>query len=336
MLVVHPHFHPRRTGVTAHTELIVPALAALCEARGVGELLPPEVPRITLGEVWRRAGRETVVWHAHRNNELLWGYLFRLLGRRLKLVFTRHGSSPPGAFTRLLLRGLDALVTLNDEVASLVRRPSRIVQHGLDLARFRPPADRAAAWKALGLPGARGVGVVGRLREDKGQGDFVEAVSPLLEQHPEWTPVLVGLAKEPAWAEALRAKTGGRLVLAGEQRDVAPWYQGLSVVVHPSHGEAFSMVLIEAMASGCAVVATRLPAVPDVVDDGRTGFLFEPGDVAGLRALLERLLADPALVERVGRAAAEAAKARFGVEHEARALYEVYERVAGAAPKALP
>jgi mannosyltransferase len=87
------------------------------------------------------------------------------------------------------------------------------------------------------------------------------------------------------------------------------------------------MVLIEAMAAGCCVVATRIAAVPEVIDDGRTGFLFEPGDVAGLRTILARLMGDSALVEQVGRAAAAEAQRRFGVEHEARALAQVYTSV---------
>ena len=327
MLVVHPHFHPRRTGVTAHTELIVPALAPFCEARGVGSLLPADVQRISLGEVWRRSSRETVIWHAHRNNELLWGLLLKVLRRRIRLVFTRHGSQPPGSFTRLLLRATDALVTLNDEAAKLVRRPSRVIQHGVRVDRFRPPSNRAEAWAKLGLGGALGIGVVGRLRADKGQGDFVDALAPLLASRPGVVPVLVGLAKDAAWAQGLAAKSE-RLKLVGEQVDVAPWYQGLSIVVHPSHSEAFSMVLIEAMASGCCVVASRLPHVPEVVADGVTGFLFEPGDVEGLGKLLSRLLDDRPTVERVGRAAAQAARERFGVEQEARSLFEVYEGVA--------
>lgn len=341
MLVVHPHFHSRRTGVTAHTELIVQALAPSCDARGLGALLPPEVPRIGWWELWRASGRSVVVWHAHRNVELLVGLALKLLGRQVRLVFTRHGSSPPGRFSRLLFRCSDALVTLNDEVARLVRHPSRIVPHGVELRRFAPPSRRDEAWQALGLPGARGIGVVGRIRKDKGQGDFVDAIAPLLPGHPLWTAVLVGLAKgaDARWAQDLAARMGGRLHLAGEQADVARWYQGLSIVVHPSYREAFSMVLIEAMASGCCVVASRLPHVPAVVDDGQTGFLFEPGDVVALRRIVERLLADPALVAAVGRRAASVARARLGIAEEAQTLIEVYEHVARAdafPPRAAP
>lgn len=330
MLIVHPHFHPRRSGVTAHVELIAKAQGALREVRVIGEQLPPTLPRITWGELWRRSGVERVLWHAHRNNELLWALLLRLLGRKLVIVYTSHSPRPVGRFTRFLLRFAEKVVTLNAQAAAWVKTASTIVQHGVDLTRFRPPERRRAAFEALKLPGTSAVGVVGRVRQNKGQGDFVEAIAPLLERFPEVTPVLVGLAKDgdAAWAEGLRAKTGGRLVLAGEHREVVPWYQGFSVLVHPSYAEAFSMVLIEAMATGCCVVATRIAAVPEVIEDGKTGFLFEPGDVEGLRRILERLLGDPALVERVGLAARAEAERRRGIEHEAKALFEVYDAAA--------
>ncbi len=328
MLIVHPHLHPRRSGVTAHVELIAKAQGELGEVKVLGQQLPPSLPHLTWGELWRRSGREWVLWHAHRNNELIWGALLRLLGRKLRLVYTSHSPRPVGRFTRFLLRFADQVVTLNRIAAEWVHHPSTIVQHGVDLSRFSPPDDRRAAFEALGVPGRHGVGVVGRVRPNKGQGDFVEAIAPLLETHPEWTPVLVGLTKDTGWAEGLKAKTKGRLVLAGEHRDVVPWYRGLSILVHPSYAEAFSMVLIEAMAAGCCVVATRIAAVPEVIEDGKTGFLFEPGDVEGLRRILERLLADPGLVETVGRAARAEAERRRGIEHEAKALLAVYQRAA--------
>ena len=173
-LVVHPHFHRRRTGVTAHTELVVSELArtgaSAWEARAMGEHLAAHVPRIAWGELWRRLGHEPIVWHAHRNHELLAGLLLRLLGREVRLVYTRHGGGRPGRLTRLLARRAERLVTLNAQGAEWMGMPSTLIGHGVDLTRFSPPEDREAAWRALGLGGHHGVGVVGRLRPAKGQG----------------------------------------------------------------------------------------------------------------------------------------------------------------------
>ncbi len=324
MLVVHPHFHARRTGVTAHTEAIVPALGSGVETKALGELLDT-LPRTSWAEVWRRAGRDEVVWHAHRNNELLAGLVLRALRRHVRVVFTRHGSAPPGRYTRWLLRGADAVITLNTELAAQLGPRTRVIGHGIDLTRFTPPVDRAAARAAVKLPAARAFGVVGRVRPDKGQGDFAEAIGAL---SAEVTPVLVGLTRprDEAWASALVQRVPG-LLRVGEQRDVVPWFHAFDVVVQPSHAESYSLVIPEAMACGCAVVATALPAAPGLLEHGRTGFLYPVGDVAALREVLGQLVREPQVAAKVGRAAAEEARARLGVEHEARALAEVYRAV---------
>lgn len=323
-LVVHPHFHVRRTGVTGHVEAIVRAL----DARAVGTSLGPQVPKARWSEILRAAREGSLIWHAHRNNELLTGLMLRALFPDVRVVYTRHSATPPTVYTRLLYRRADRVVSLTGEVASTVGTPSEVVGHGVDLGRFAPPEDRAAAWGALDVGGERGIGVVGRVRPEKGQGDFVEAISPLLDGAPAWKPVLVGRTKpaDAAWAQGLVARTHGRIALVGEQRDVAPWYRGLSIVVQPSHSEGYSLVLLEAMASGCCVVASRLPHFPGLIEHGRTGFLYPVGDVKALRELLRELLADPARVDAVGRAAAEEARRRFGIDREAARLRDVYEK----------
>src|SRR6185436_10673314 len=136
-------------------------------------------------------------------------------------------------------------------------------------------------------PGRRGIGVIGRLRPAKGQADFARAVGPLLKgSKEEWVAVLVGLAqrRDQRWARSLEEE-GMKLV--GEHQDVTPWYRGMTVVVQPSLEEAFSLVPMEAMACGCCVVASALPYAREVVEDGRTGFLYPPGDVEALRAVLK-------------------------------------------------
>ncbi|WP_370459179.1 glycosyltransferase family 4 protein [Aggregicoccus sp. 17bor-14] len=324
-LVVHPHFHPRRTGVTRHVEMVVPALAEHQETRTLGRTLEPGLPTIGWRELWRRAGQEPVIWHAHRNNELLWGLALKALGRRVRVVFTRH-SARPGRFTRLIARGADRVVALTAPMAAELHLPADVVGHGIDLSRFVPPQDRDEAWRALEVGGRWGIGVIGRVRPAKGQGDFVAALAPLLAAHPEWRAVLVGAVKPPeqGFAEALRAQGGSGLALLGERSDVERWYRGLTVMVQPSHTEGYSMVLLEAMASGCCVVAARLPYSEDAIVHGETGFLYPPGDVPALRSLLASLLADPARARAMGAAAAAAARTRFGVSHEAQALTRVY------------
>lgn len=335
-LIVHTHFHGRRTGVTRHVEDLVRAFAGFegddaVEAKALGWGLERPLPSIDGLTLWRRR-RESLVWHAHRNHELIAGLLWRglrrlLFGRscaRLSLVFTRHAASPASGLTRWVASRADRVVALTREMAGSLDVPSTVVGHGVDLRRFRPPEDRAAAFEKLGLGGRFGVGVIGRIRPDKGQGDFTEAIAPLLSRYPDWRGVLAGKAKrgDRAWLRGLLAKAA--LAHVGEQEDIAAWYQGLTVLVQPSHEESFSLVLLEAMAAGCCVVAARMPHYPLLIDDGRTGFIYPPGDVGALRERLSELMADPGRARAVGAAAAEEARARFGIEHEAKALRSLY------------
>jgi mannosyltransferase len=327
VLVVQVHWHHRRSGVTTHVESICGPLAKDFEVRWLGSERPASVPAITTGEVFARAGRETVIWHAHRNNDLLFATQARLLRPKLKVVFTRHGSYPPGTFSRWVAKWADVMITLNEENAGWMKAPSVVIPHGVDTARFSPPASREQAWAALGQGGRYGIGVAGRVRENKGQGDFVEAIAPLLPKFPEWRAALVGLAlgDDARWAEQLKAKTGGALLLPGESREIERWYQGFTVLVNPSRGESFGLTMVEGMAAGCCVVASNLFHVPGLIEHGRTGFIYPPRDVDALREILENLMRDPQRAEQIGRNAAEEARARLSITTETDAIAAIYK-----------
>lgn len=331
MFVVHPHLHHRRTGVTSHVEAVARAMpeCAVMESPVFGRVVDPSLPRAGWREVFRRARAGGIVWHAHRNVEMFAGMLLRLLAGRTRLVFTRHAAPRPSWVTRWLLKRADAVVTLTPQMAQTVETTSDVVPHGVDLERFHPPASRADAWKSLGVGGRFGVGVVGRIRQAKGQADFVEAVAPLLDANPEWRAALVGevLSPERDWAKALQEQAGENLLLPGHQADVARWYRALSVLVQPSYSEGYGLALLEGLASGCCVVAARIPGSAGIIEDGRTGFLYPPGDVAALRSILRRLMQHPEEAHAVGGAAAEEARARHGVELETRRLAAIYTRV---------
>jgi mannosyltransferase len=165
---------------------------------------------------------------------------------------------------------------------------------------------------------------VGRIRPSKGQQDLAAAWAVLGPRFPHWRAVLAGLVTRRwrAFAERLTV-----LEQLGEMDDTPGLYRGLTVVVQPSRQESFSLVLLEAMASGCCVVAAALPHYPELVEHGVTGFLYEAGNVPALVALLEPLLANPSRAGAVGRAAAAEVRARWTLDAEVEALRGVYCRV---------
>lgn len=97
-----------------------------------------------------------------------------------------------------------------------------------------------------------------------------------------------------------------------------------AIYVLPSHAEGLPMGLLEAMAAGCAVVATDVGGIPDVVQDGANGLLVPPGDSRALALAIARLVADPALAARLGRAARATVEGRFTVSASLERLEQVY------------
>ena len=323
--VVHLHFHPRHTGVTRHVVDVVRGLPA--EAFGYG--LPPGTPSISLGMLWRRVRSGDGVLHAHRNLELLVALLLRAVGRSVRVVFTRHSTGRPSWWTRWLAGMADARVVFSPAAEGELGLPAQIVPHGVDTAEFAPPADRGRAWGALGVGGERGLGVVGRIRPEKGQGDLAEAWRSLAPRFSDWRAVLVGRVAPTDARHAAQLLATAPLVALGERNDVARVYQGLTVLVQPSRRESFGLVVLEAMAAGCCVVAANLGHLPPLIEHGRTGFLYPPGDAEALAAQLEPLLTDPLRAEAVGRAAAAEVRARHGVTEEVANLRALYGRLGG-------
>ena len=316
---VHLHFHGRRTGVTRHVEDVARRLPA--EVTGWGPL--GDVRRLSWRTLLDRA-REPLVVHAHRNLELLAALLLRWRRRSVRVVFTRHSAGRPSAWTRFLARRADARVVLTRVALRELGLRAEVVPHGVDVARFAPPVDRAEAWRALGVGGTHGLGSVGRVRPAKGQQDLAAAWAALGPRFPTWRAVLAGLVTRQ-WRRFAGGLAG--LEQLGEVEDAPSLYRGLTILVQPSRQESFSLVLLEAMASGCCVVAAALPHYPELIEHGVTGFLYPAGDVGSLAGLLEALLAEPSRAEAMGKAAVADVRARWTLDREVDALRAVYTRV---------
>lgn len=123
----------------------------------------------------------------------------------------------------------------------------------------------------------------------------------------------------------------GRVCFVSWIEDVWAIYAAADIVVHAStQPEPFGLVLIEAMAAGKPVIATRAGGVVDIVTDGDTGLLVEPGDIDRLAHAITRLLGDRALADRLGQRGANVARTTFTMERNAAQVAAVYDRLAGA------
>ena len=125
--------------------------------------------------------------------------------------------------------------------------------------------------------------------------------------------VMIGDGPDRRPLEQRLAEAGLRGVVefAGEQHDLVPWLSAADLFLLPSEQESFGLAALEAMACEVPVVASRVGGLPEIIDDGRTGFLCGPGDIGGMAARGIAVLSDPTLRERIGQAAAEDVRTRF-------------------------
>ena len=199
------------------------------------------------------------------------------------------------------------------------------------LAR-RDLARRDLAARTGPLPGTL-VGSLGRLDPIKGYATLLEAAARLGSAGAPAADgpgvVLFGDGPDRADLEALvsRPPLRGRAFILGEDPDAARLLPAIDLFVLPSLAEGMSNALLEAMAEGIPVVATRVGGNAEVIEDGRSGLLVEPGDAAGLSGALAGLLADPDSARRLGLEGRERVRRAFSTQGMLDAYHDLYRRL---------
>ncbi|RCW73917.1 glycosyltransferase involved in cell wall biosynthesis [Pseudorhodoferax soli] len=233
-------------------------------------------------------------------------------------------------FNREKLRVIFQNRTDQDTICAATGLPIRkcvlIRGSGVDLDRFAP-APRAASKPIVVL--------AARLLKDKGIAEFVEAAKALRSRGVEARMCLVGepdpesrASIEPAQLGSWRAE--GAVELWGHRQDMPAVLQQASIAVLPSYyGEGVPKVLLEAAACGCAVVTTDMPGCRDAITPGKTGLVVAPRDAEGLANAIERLLAEPALCNSMGRAGRTLAQAEFGIGSVVATHLQIYAELLG-------
>jgi glycosyltransferase involved in cell wall biosynthesis len=248
------------------------------------------------------------------------------LGRR----WTGH------AFMRLLTMFCDRVVGVSPFVARYLRRTLRIprrkvvmINNGLAPGSPTDPQRVAQIRRELGLmPADLVIGTVSRLSEwHKRVSDAVRATALLAEAHPNLKLIVVGEGPDEQALRTLAAELGiaDRVKFAGYQPDTRPFYDCMDVFVHVPSSEAFGLVLVEAMFAGLPVVASRVGGIPDIVVDGATGFLVDRYDPVQTAEAVGKLLDQPDLRARFGRAACARAEENYSQERYAAEITAMYD-----------
>jgi glycosyltransferase involved in cell wall biosynthesis len=285
----------------------------------------------------RRAIRESRpdIVHTHTSKA---GFLGRLAARWAgapRILHTPHGHVFHGYFgtaatsafvvlERWAARFTERIITLTDaeaaqHLAAGIGRPGQFVTipSGVDLAALHAAAGSGPRFRdAIGAPAAAPLlGAVSRLVPIKGLHHLLAAMPEILRRLPAARLVIAGDGEERAALEAQAAAVGmiPRVHFLGFRTDVAAILSALDVFVLPSLNEGLGKALVEAMALGVPVVATRVGGVPEVVEDGRQGILVPPADPAALAKAIVALLEDPARAASMG-AAGRARAPHFSAE----------------------
>ena len=339
-----------------------PSLMTGRSGEGVASIIIPHLGRkihpfndlLAYGEIYRqiRNGRYTLV-HTHSSKAGILGRWAAWLAGVPIIVHTPHGHVFYGYYGRvpsymfILLERLTARIT--DKIITLTEQGIRehverriaprekftSIHSGVELSRYTEPRpDPVIARKQLGLsPDWPVVGSVGRFGPVKGYDTFLEAAALLRARQPKVQFLLVGEGGEEVrlkrLAEQLRIED--RILFLGWQHDIPEILSALDLFVLPSRNEGMSRTLVQAMAMGKPIVATRVGGVPEVLGEGEAGLLVPPDDPVQLSQAIELLLTDGELARKLGEGGKRRAPA-YSAERmvaEIESLYETLLRKKG-------
>jgi len=205
----------------------------------------------------------------------------------------------------------------------------KVLYNGVDGREFSPqPQVRDAVRQRLGIPAdALVVGSVGRMVPLKDFTTLLQAAEVLVPEAPNLQVLLVGSGPELTRLQSLAANSpqlAGRVVFPGPVDDVADVLNAMDIFVLPTLIEGMSNTLLEALAVGLPVVATRVGGNPEILAEGECGFLFTPQALPELVGRLKTLLRNSRLRADFGRAARERALQHFSLERMLQRYRDLY------------
>lgn len=315
------------------------SICSTTPATEVKRLVHPDVPVFELNrreghdprfvwDLYRLCRRERPdVLHTHAWGTLIEGLVAARLAGVPVVVHGEHGTLQLKPYQVRIQRWAWGLA---DQVLSVSRKLTerisastafpasriRTIQNGVDLDRFLA-RERAAARDAIGVPAeALVIGTVGRLVPVKDHANLVEALSIIRDNGVDFIALIAGegpLRQSLETAVAAHELTR-RVRFLGHRADIENVFAALDVFVLPSRSEGMSNTILEAMAAGAAVVATRVGGADELVEDGRSGLLVPAEAPDALARALMEVTRSPDMRRQMGRAGRLKAETEFGLQ----------------------
>jgi mannosyltransferase len=340
--VVVTNFHRRFTGVSATADAVVSRQLSQYRLCLVGCPLPsapvPVAYRQALGLCrYRPRQRPFAIWHVRRNLEMAAAIFARdVLRLPIRIVFTSAAQRLHSNVPRRLIARMDAVVATTAKAASFVPRVAAIIPHGVDTERFTPVTDQEEACRQSELPLTHGIGIVGRIREEKGTDLFVDALLRVLPHRKDFSAMIIGRAMpgEAAFERSLHdriqiAGLSDRFIFMGEQPPsrMPALMRSLSLLVAPARYEGYGMTPLEAMASGVPVVAANTGVYDQIIEEGRTGHVIPVGDLNALSDAILKVTGDLTSLRRMGAEARRTAVSKLSLQQEAAGYGDLFNRL---------
>jgi glycosyltransferase involved in cell wall biosynthesis len=287
--------------------------------------------------------REKVaIWHGHDYKSNALGLLLRRFWP-MRLVTTVHGWVKHTRRTplyygidRFCLRQYEAVISVSDDLHQRCLEcgvpPQRclLVENGIDIRQFARTRSHEEAKHLLGIPCARLlIGAIGRLSEEKGFDLLIQAVDRLLAGGLDVELRIAGEGDQHGRLDDLirTLHREDRIRLVGFQPETIPLFEAMDVFALSSLREGLPNVVLEAMAMGVPVVATRVAGVPRLIEQEKDGLLVNIGDGQELGSALARLLDDTDWRNRLGDAGRWTVGARYSLEGRMQRIREIYDEL---------
>ena len=278
------------------------------------------------------------VFHARRNNEVIQALILKKLFRaKIKIIFTSTAQREHTWITRWLIRQVDSLIaTCSGASAVLKRKPDTIIPHGVNPEIYKLPSEgKKAEWSSLGYPGEYGIGIFARVRAQKGIGILIDAMIPIMKKNPAPTVLIAGetTKSHEGFVNELKEKIQNegledRILFLGKihyDDEVPKLMRGLSIVAALSTIEGFGLPVLEAMSSGCAVIASKTGAWEDIIEEDVHGKLVPCNDTNSAHEALMNLTSKAHQLEQMGLKGRERIKNHFTIKSEAESLLNLYK-----------
>ena len=280
------------------------------------------------------------VVHAHMARDYSLASYAARRNRQTKFIATRHVLFELSRVHRHTLSRAARVIAVSQAVAKELRAQRIVddgkiatVPNGIDVERFARACakfDRAQFLRGMELPvDCLLIGSVGELRTLKRHDDFIRAAARVAEKFPEAHFVLAGVDTTGEVRRDLEKLVGelglnDRFRFLGWVDEAEALLCAMDLFVSASETESFGLAIVEAMAAGTAVVATRTEGAQEVIEDQRTGLLVPVGDVEAIAQSITALLGNPEKRRALGTRAREAANTRFSLQRMVDEIEKIY------------